>query len=269
MEGRSSKNKVIYALSIVIISIFTVILVIGGTLKLYGTAKGLSDTDSSTPFIYKPVIVVSGSMLPAIQINSLNIVKSCSFDDLEKGDILMYEADNGMMITHRVIDFMGEDYVIVKGDNNQTEDAPVRRDQVRGKIVFTWNAIAPLLSDIIPQNGAYNAVSMIRAVSIILLIISISIIIIQYLIDLLKAIIFRRYTDEKYAKYLREYIDTCKSEIWYTELELNRLEKKSEDNSKENNHLTLSDYLHREKNIKDIKELREITSRISKSHKND
>lgn len=164
-----------FTASIALISIILIFVLFGGALKLYGAMVGNNADSDRYMFSYKPIIVVSGSMLPTIQVNSINVVKKCEIDDLELNDIVMYKADNGMLITHRVKEFIeydGEKAIIAKGDNNDTEDPlPVLSNQIRGKIVFTWNAIAPLLSDVLPSHGSFNAMSIIRATLVIVLIV--------------------------------------------------------------------------------------------------
>ena len=46
-----------------------------------------------TIFGYTPTIVVSGSMLPTLQIYSINIIKNCYTSDVYKGDIIGYWSD--------------------------------------------------------------------------------------------------------------------------------------------------------------------------------
>lgn len=171
----NKKEKLGFVVVMALVSIILVVVLFGGALKLYGAVVSTDEDSDNYIMSYKPIIVVSGSMLPSIQINSINIVKRCSIDDLTIGDVVMYKADNGMLITHRVAEFIeynGNKALIAKGDNNENPDQlPVKGIQVRGKIVFTWNAIAPILTDIVPTHGAFNAMSIIRAMLVLVLIV--------------------------------------------------------------------------------------------------
>ena len=92
-----------------------------------------------SPF-YRPIVVVSGSMLPTIEINALCMVKLGGFDSLKEGDIIMYYHPGiNERITHRVVE-VGEDFVITQGDANSIhDDIPVIEDMYIGKIVGIWN----------------------------------------------------------------------------------------------------------------------------------
>ena len=55
----------------------------------------------------------------------------------KKRDIITYKSDNAF-ITHRIIKMDG-DSIIAKGDNNNTQDKPITKDAVLGKVVFIFN----------------------------------------------------------------------------------------------------------------------------------
>jgi signal peptidase I len=96
-------------LDLVLFIVAVIILVI----VFIGNAKDDSKTSFSI-FDRRPVVVVSGSMLPEIQINSLAIMQYCTIDDLEVGDIAVYNHPTlKIMITHRVIEKN-----VVEGDSD-------------------------------------------------------------------------------------------------------------------------------------------------------
>lgn len=171
-NGCITWRNILYNAVMVIVTLGIAFITITGTLKLYGIATGYGNSKLVTLFGYKPMIVVSGSMLPSIQINSLNLCKETTYDDLEVGDVLVYRAKDGVYITHRVRELTqigGKKVIIAKGDNNAVDDPPVYSEQVVGEIVFTWNGIAPLLSDIIPEHGKFDAIAIIRCIVVIVL----------------------------------------------------------------------------------------------------
>lgn len=85
-------------------------------------------------------IVDSGSMMPALDINSLLIVREKPASDIEIGDIITYSANNNTMrVTHRVVDIQdnGEAF-ITRGDANNVDDPnPISKDRVIGEVVYS------------------------------------------------------------------------------------------------------------------------------------
>lgn len=89
--------------------------------------------------------VVSGSMTNAIKVDDVIIIKLT--DDYKVGDIVTYKV-NDDFITHRIIK-MDKDFVITKGDANNTSDNPIDKSVIIGKVV-----------KIIPQLGVWTKVLM-------------------------------------------------------------------------------------------------------------
>ena len=96
---------------------------------------------------YTLFIVASGSMSGTVDVNDMVIVKIT--DDFQVGDIVTYQAD-GYFVTHRIIS-INKDQIITKGDSNNTEDDPIGRDKIIGKVVaiFPFMAIFEILGAII------------------------------------------------------------------------------------------------------------------------
>lgn len=225
----NKKEKIRFVTIMTLLSIILVIIMFGGALKLYGAVVSTDEDSDNYIMSYKPIIVVSGSMLPSIQVNSINIVKRCSIDDLVVGDVVMYKADNGMLITHRVKEFTkydGSRALIAKGDNNESPDQlPVKDSQVRGKIVFTWNAIAPILTDILPTHGAFNAMAIIRSVLVLILIVLTISIIMRKIWEIATSIYYIELGEARYKRQLELY----KHNVERTEAIKGLLEQASQD----------------------------------------
>ncbi len=81
----------------------------------------------------------TGSMSPTIEINDIVFVKLGNHD-LNENDIITYKNGKAI-ITHRIVK-MENDTIIAKGDNNNSEDAPITKDSVIGKVVFCINHVA-------------------------------------------------------------------------------------------------------------------------------
>ena len=114
-------------------------------------------------FGYTPTLVMSGSMLPTLQIYSVNLMKNVDISDIEVGDIIVYRnTSRRINIIHRVyeIDY-NETYGIIlktKGDNNSSPDnVLITKDNFIGKIVLTLNWAAGVMSFIIlPDNSGFD-----------------------------------------------------------------------------------------------------------------
>jgi len=90
-------------------------------------------------FPVSPSVVLTGSMTGTIERGSVALVRR-NFDEINEGDIILFENERNMAVMHRVIevrtDFFGELYFVTQGDANERPDTmPVRIDQVNG-IVF-------------------------------------------------------------------------------------------------------------------------------------
>lgn len=74
---------------------------------------------------YKPFIVLSGSMEPAIHAGDLIITRVTEPEHIAEGDIIAFRADKNVIVTHRVTDVQtGEGLTfLTKGDANTGADA--------------------------------------------------------------------------------------------------------------------------------------------------
>lgn len=75
--------------------------------------------------------VATGSMEPTIDVGDVIIVKITN--DVNENDIIVCSKDNAF-ITHRLIS-IEEDSFITKGDANNTEDKPMDKRDLIGKVV--------------------------------------------------------------------------------------------------------------------------------------
>ena len=91
-----------------------------------------------------PLTVLTSSMEPGLPPGTLVVVKPIKAEDVRVGDVITYQIRSGdpAVITHRVIaidsDSTGDLSIITQGDNNDTEDDPVRPIQVQAKL---WYAV--------------------------------------------------------------------------------------------------------------------------------
>lgn len=83
-------------------------------------------------FGYTYFSVLTGSMEPTIKVGDEVIVKVTK--NIKENDIITFQEE-GSFITHRLIRIEG-DKLITKGDYNKSEDLPITKDVVIGKVIF-------------------------------------------------------------------------------------------------------------------------------------
>ena len=90
-------------------------------------------------FPIKPVAIATGSMEKELHVGDVVIIKKCSANDIEEGDIIEYQME-GYTVIHRVTKKTqknGRFTFITKGDSNDNEDLqPVTQEQIIGKVIF-------------------------------------------------------------------------------------------------------------------------------------
>ena len=84
-------------------------------------------------FGYTYFEVISGSMEPTIKVGDEIFVKITK--NVEENDIISFKED-GQIVTHRLIKIDDGKYT-TKGDNNDSEDKPIYKNDIIGKVIFT------------------------------------------------------------------------------------------------------------------------------------
>lgn len=82
--------------------------------------------------------VITGSMSNTINPQDIVIVKLT--DDVKTHDIITFRVGDDF-VTHRIIG-NEEDKIITRGDANNSQDAPITKDQIIGKVVFIISNVA-------------------------------------------------------------------------------------------------------------------------------
>lgn len=82
--------------------------------------------------------VITGSMSNTINPQDIVIVKLT--DDVKTNDIITFRVGKDF-VTHRMIGTEG-DKIITRGDANNSQDAPITREVIIGKVVFIINNVA-------------------------------------------------------------------------------------------------------------------------------
>ena len=127
------------------IALLTLVLVIG--LWIAPAFLGnMNEAYRNTFYGFRPYIVLTDSMYPAIRPGALLIGRVTNFEDLQVGDIITFEMPDGMLNTHRV-EVIDEAFGLIttRGDNADASDAmPVTAMNFRYRVIFTWNGAADL-----------------------------------------------------------------------------------------------------------------------------
>ena len=160
---RQKENIFKYIVSVISYSIFIFLMLIGGTLLLYiadikiRAAKG----DYSAP-AFNAYVVLTGSMLPTIQIKDVVVTKKIAEERLEIGDIITYISPDprfgGISVTHRIIEKIYDESAGVykyrtQGDNNNVADSvPVSDDYILGKVILKVPKLG-YIQDILASKG--------------------------------------------------------------------------------------------------------------------
>ena len=103
----------------------------------------IMNKDYADIFGYTFFEVATGSMSGTIEIGDVVIVKIT--DDVKENDIIVYKEENNY-ITHRLIKKDNDEYT-TKGDANNSEDTPIKSEQVLG-----------IVTKIIPKVGIWRKV---------------------------------------------------------------------------------------------------------------
>ncbi|MBO4411366.1 MAG: signal peptidase I [Lachnospiraceae bacterium] len=84
-------------------------------------------------------VVVSGSMVPALQVDDMIFYHAHGPGDYKVGDIIVYESTRPtgeILVTHRVVE-IGDGNLTTLGDaNHGIKDEPIAFEKVIGKVVF-------------------------------------------------------------------------------------------------------------------------------------
>ena len=89
-------------------------------------------------FGFQPVVVSGPSMNPTLEVGDMVVIQEASPDEVEVGDIIRFRQ-GGFQVIHRVVaieDGGSQPIFMTRGDNNNTNDAPVLAANLEGKVVL-------------------------------------------------------------------------------------------------------------------------------------
>lgn len=158
-------------------ALFIFLLLIGITLLVYvlDTKIRAAKGDYSAP-TFNAYVVLTGSMLPEIQVNDVVVTKKVDASTLKEGDIITFaSADSrflGTIITHRIIKKNPPDgtngYTFqTRGDNNNVADsALVPESNIYGKVILKIPKLG-YLQEFLASDGGWIIVILIPCLTVI------------------------------------------------------------------------------------------------------
>ena len=126
MKTVSRVFKIIFRVLAIIVGIF-LLLSVDAWMQV-----NLFKKNYASLFGYSIFNVVTGSMSGTIEINDYVIVKQT--DNVQIDDIVTFTS-NGELITHRLVQISGGNY-ITRGDANTADDYSISKKDIVGKVVF-------------------------------------------------------------------------------------------------------------------------------------
>lgn len=114
------------------ITIITLVAIIVGVNVYTLNATRLAGNSIPMPFGVGAAVVLSGSMEPELSTGDMLIV--AERESYSVGDVIVYQ-DGRTSVTHRIV-AISDDEVITRGDANNTDDAPISIDNIKGRVVF-------------------------------------------------------------------------------------------------------------------------------------
>ena len=134
----TDKSKTLKILKKVIVDLIIFVLCVIAIIVIWGFVQlNVQKKDYINIFGYSVFSTETGSMSPTMEKGDIVIIKIG--DEIREKDIITYKKEN-VFITHR-IEKINEDYIIAKGDRNNTEDEPIKKDDIIGRVVFIINDV--------------------------------------------------------------------------------------------------------------------------------
>ena len=129
---RTNLAKIITDIIIILLSIIAIIVI------WEFVQVSIQHKEYVNIFGYSIFSTETGSMSKTIEKGDIVIVK-LGENTLNEKDIITYKSGNAI-ITHRIKKIDGNT-IIAKGDSNNTEDDPIEKDMVIGKVVYIFNNV--------------------------------------------------------------------------------------------------------------------------------
>lgn len=117
--------------SIIRISVLVLLAILIGVSIYSMNASMLGGNSLPMPFGFGVTVVLSGSMEPELSVDDLLIVKPA--DAYEVGDVVVFQTQRTAVV-HRIVSINGDE-IITRGDANTSDDDPITKANIKGKVV--------------------------------------------------------------------------------------------------------------------------------------
>lgn len=196
----------IYLIAVVFIVAFLMHLINGNKNDLFG---------------YTARIVVSGSMEPEIKVNSLTIIKKCNIEDIKENDIVCFNFSQD--VVHRVIEVTtndsGKTVLHTKGDaNDEADSIEVYGDMIVGKVIYTFNNLAPIISKYSVSPGKIDGVALSRNIILWLVVLGLVTFVAIWIVSFIDIIIKSFFKEDNLEHNIDKYLNDIDELLLYREL---------------------------------------------------
>ena len=136
---RTRKNKIAAIKSKIALVVYIVLI----PLLIYNVfiiaTSVIKPDKTSSIFGIKTYVIISGSMMPELEIGDIVVVKTVLPEDLNVGDLISYRKGQ-VIVTHRITKILdssdNKKEFITKGDSNNVEDSgKVFENALEGKVI--------------------------------------------------------------------------------------------------------------------------------------
>ncbi|MEO1769387.1 signal peptidase I [Candidatus Enterococcus ferrettii] len=154
-EAKKSTHRKIF---LFLYNLFFYTLTIG--ILLSSLMFAFSEKSDAAIFGYRFYQVLTNSMAPQLDSTSrgfyagdIVLVKMADGSQVKEGDIVTFQVGEGdRYLTHRMVERLDElngekgDYIVTKGDANNSKDPPISADRIYGKVTFVIPKMGSVLN---------------------------------------------------------------------------------------------------------------------------
>lgn len=222
-----------------------------------GFLMGLINGDKQYVFGHTARIVVSGSMEPAIKINSVCIIQKCNIESVQENDIVCFRYSQD--IVHRVVSKTtsesGVTVLHTKGDSNESaDDIEIHEDMLVGKVIHTFNNLAPILTKYSVSPGKIDGVTLSRNIILWLVVLGLTIFVAIWIVSIIDIIIKSFFKEDNLESNIDKYLNDIDELLLYREL-LKQLKETEVEKTKQNKFSFIANRIARVKAEIEIKNL--------------
>lgn len=173
---RKKDNPFKFILGVISYALFIWLLLVGVTLLIYVCSNKIREMKGDdTPSKYNAYVVLTGSMIPNINIKDVVITKAVDPSDLKVDDVITFQSSDprvpDITVTHRIKEIFYDDATQkysfrTRGDNNNTADMYLcKQDNIFGKVIIRIPKLG-YLQDLLATSGGWIVAVLIPCLAI-------------------------------------------------------------------------------------------------------